>query len=114
MTEQNVQVSDNLNLSDIQNDPKILQAQQIQKILEQQEQIMSKYQELKSLYENNQLDLEQKELVHQQMQKLNNLYTQNKETLAKLGVLQETTNIKEDKKDKKKKKVSFKLILGLI
>jgi hypothetical protein len=63
-----------------------LQAQQIQKILEQQEQIMAKYQELKNLYENNQLDLEQKELVHQQMQKLNDLYSQNKETLSKLGV----------------------------
>ena len=86
-----------------------MQAQQIQKILEQQEQIMAKYQELKNLYENNQLDLEQKELVHQQMQKLNDLYSQNKETLSKLGVWAEK---KEEKK--KKKKVSFKLVLGLI
>jgi DNA-binding transcriptional regulator YbjK len=83
MIKQNVQTTDNQDISDISNDPKILQAQQIQKILEQQEQIMAKYQELKNLYENHQLDLSQKELVHQQMQKLNALYTQNKETLLK-------------------------------
>ncbi|OQB41183.1 MAG: hypothetical protein BWY04_00990 [candidate division CPR1 bacterium ADurb.Bin160] len=83
MIKQNVQTIDNQDISDISNDPKILQAQQIQKILEQQEQIMAKYQELKNLYENHQLDLSQKELVHQQMQKLNALYTQNKETLLK-------------------------------
>ncbi|HRU50134.1 MAG TPA: hypothetical protein P5155_01380 [Candidatus Absconditabacterales bacterium] len=116
MTEQNVQTPDNSVLSDIQNDPKILQAQQIQKILEQQEQIMAKYQELKSLYENNQLDLSQKELVHQQMQKLNTLYTQNKETLVKLGVGQENVNTQNTKTSdkKKKKKVPAKLIFGLI
>ena len=83
MIKQNVQTTDNQDISDISNDPKILQAQQIQKILEQQEQIMAKYQELKNSYENHQLDLSQKELVHQQMQKLNALYTQNKETLLK-------------------------------
>ena len=50
MIKQNVQTTDNQDISDISNDPKILQAQQIQKILEQQEQIMAKYQELKNLY----------------------------------------------------------------
>jgi len=116
MIKQNVQTTDNQDISDISNDPKILQAQQIQKILEQQEQIMAKYQELKNLYENHQLDLSQKELVHQQMQKLNALYTQNKETLLKFWIWQDKANNESTKTSdkKKKKKISFKLVLGLI
>ena len=102
---QNVQTPDNSVLSDIQKIQKFYRPNK-SKNLEQQEQIMAKYQELKSLYENNQLDLSQKELVHQQMQKLNTLYTQNKETLVKLWVWQENVNTQNTKTSDKRRKES--------
>lgn len=92
-------------------------ADQVQILNGQQQQIQSKYKELKDLYQNQQLTVEQKQQVWNQMQKLSDLYTQNKQTLAMLS-----TNISGEKQvqinknivvkeQKKNKKVSFKWIM---
>jgi negative regulator of replication initiation len=60
--------------------------------MSQQEQIQSKYKELKELLENPELTDNQKEEIHNQMQKLSDLYSHNKATLATL-----TTNISGEK-----------------
>ena len=64
----------------------------IDKLKSQQEQIQSKYKELKELLENPELTDNQKEEIHDQMQKLSDLYSHNKATLATL-----TTNISGEK-----------------
>ena len=97
-------------------------ADQIKTLTDQQQQIQSKYQELKALYaweSDQKLNIEQKQQVEVQLKKLSDLYTQNKQTLALLS-----TNIDGEKQvqinknvvvkqQKKNKKVSFRwLMLG--
>ena len=100
--------------------PAVTPADQIKTLNEQQQQIQSKYQELKALYNGEwaqKLNIEQKQQVQEQMQKLSDLYTQNKQTLALL-----TTNIDGEKQvqinknvvvkqQHKNKKLSFKWIM---
>jgi negative regulator of replication initiation len=53
--------------------------------MSQQQEIQSKYKELKSLLADETLTDAQKEEIHEQMQKLSDLYSYNKSTLAALS-----------------------------
>ncbi len=100
--------------------PQVTPADQIKTLNDQQNQIQSKYKELKNLYseQNGQkLTIEQKQQVGDQMQKLSDLYTQNKQTLAMLSTniaWEKQVQINKDvvvKEQKKWKKVSFRWIM---
>lgn len=64
----------------------------IDKLMAQQQQIQTKYKELKELLNTQNLTQNQQQEIHEQMQKLSDLYSQNKATLASL-----TTNISWEK-----------------
>lgn len=89
-----------------------------QQLLSQQNQIQTKYVQLKDLYQNNELELEQKQQIFEQMQKLAGLYTQNKNILnvieAKLTWQNPVEAPSSDKIKKKKKKKLAPKRLALI
>ncbi len=109
----NTQNQTNPSTSNPKSTPQNTLEQQKQQLLSQQEQIQLKYQQLKDLYQNNQLNVEQKQQVQEQMQKLSDLYTQNKQTLAMLATdiswekqVQINKNV-QVKEQKTQKKISF-------
>lgn len=67
-------------------------SQIIEKLMSQQQQIQTKYKELKELLHTQNLTQNQQQEVYEQMQKLSDLYSQNKATLASL-----TTSISWEK-----------------
>lgn len=124
---QNFQSQNNTNSASAQNtsnpqqtpqqNPQEVLKNQIQELNSQQTQIQQKYQELKDLYQNNELNIEQKQQVHDQMKKLSDLYTQNKQTLAMIATniswekqVQINKNV-EVKQTKGRKKLSFGWIM---